>query len=457
MATEPFRKVLKRRLQGLIFLVVIAALVTLSIAIYNKVFTPTVNVTLEASHTGNELLLDSDVKVRGIIVGSVKAVRANGSDARVTLALSPSEVGKIPKNVHAVILPKTLFGEQYVDLRFPSDPSSQHIAAGDVIPEDRSKGALETETVLGNLLPLLTAVQPAELNDTLNALATALHGRGRELGQTLVHFDQYLNVMNPHTQQFVDDLQKLGNVSLEYNSLAPDIFASLRNLQTSAKTVIERRNALDSLLRTGANTSDVLSGFLATNRQRLIDVTGQSDKIFGLLKTYSPEYPCLFAGIVQLNDLARQAIYKDMIHLRLTLDNSSLGPYKVGDQPRLVTGYGPHCFGLPNPPVPFQIPKDYRCLNDGAALTNDPCAQSGGSGNSGNSNGSRRRKGGTAQQTSAGLSGQTSSYSTLNSPAENAVVNSIIAQQLGTTPDKVPDGDTLLAAPLLRGKQVVVK
>lgn len=442
MATEPFGKIVKRRLLGLLFLVLIAGLVSLSIAIYNKVFTPTVDVTLKASHTGNELLLDSDVKVRGIIVGSVKAMRANGQNAIVTLALSPSDVNKIPANVKAVILPKTLFGEQYVDLRFPAHPRG-HIHAGAVIPEDRSKGALETETVLGNMLPLLTAVQPAQLNDTLNAIATALHGRGRELGQTLVHFDQYLHILNPHTKQMVDDLHKLGQVALEYNGLAPDIFASLKNLQVSAHTVIQRRQAFDSLLRTGANNADVLSSFLAANRQRLIDITGQTDKIYGLMARYSPEYPCLLAGIVQLDRLENQAIYNDEIHLQLTLDRSSLGPYRIGTQPKIITGYGPACFGLPHPPVPFKIPPKYRCLNDGAPLTDAPCA--------GPPGGPGHRRRGSGQQ------GQTASYTPLNSPAENAIVNAVIAKRLGTTPNKVPQGDTLLAAPLLRGKQVVVK
>jgi virulence factor Mce-like protein len=401
-----------------------------------------VDVTLKASHTGNELLLDSDVKVRGIIVGSVKAMRANGQNAIVTLALAPDRVNEIPANVKAVILPKTLFGEQYVDLRFPAHPEG-HITAGAVIPEDRSKGALETETVLGNMLPLLTAVQPAQLNDTLNALATALHGRGRELGQTLVHLDQYLRVLNPNTKQMVDDLHKLGQVALEYNGLAPDIFGALKNLQVSANTLIQRRVAFDSLLRTGANTADVLSSFLATNRQRLIDITGQTDKIYGLMAEYSPEYPCLLAGIVKLNDLEHQAIYSNEVHLQLTLDRSSLGPYRIGTQPRYVTGYGPNCFGLPNPPVPFQIPGKYRCLNDGAPLTDDPCA--------GPPGGPGHRHRGSRQ------TGQTASYTPLNSTAENTVVNTILAQRLGTTPDKVPPGDTLLAAPLLRGKQVVVK
>jgi hypothetical protein len=47
--------------------------------------------------------------------------------------------------------------------------------------------------------------------------------------------------------------------------------------------------------------------------------------------------------------------------------------------------------------------------------------------------------------------------SALNSPEENAMVNTIVAMQLHTTPDKVSGVETLLGAPLLRGQQVKIK
>ena len=439
MPAESFATKTKRRLLGLLFIALVASLIALSIAIYNKAFTPTVDVTLKADHTGNQLLLDSDVKERGIIVGSVKSVKADGANASVTLALEPSRVKDIPSNVKAQILPKTLFGEQYVALTLPTGSAGTvagvpHIKSGDVIPQDRSQGALEAQDVLGDLLPLLNAVQPAELNSTLTALATALNGRGAELGRTLVNLNKYLTIINPHTQTLVEDLQKLGKVALEYNGVAPDILASLQNLQTSVRTIVQKQQNLANLLTTGTSTSNVVAGFLADNRERLIDVTGQSAKVFALLNEYSPEFTCLLSGINNLADGAGKAIYNDQIHLEITVDNGyNTNKYVPGNQPTLVTGYGPNCFGLPNSPTPttdgkFQIPAQYRCLNDGAPLTAD-CAQQ------------------TAKMTNPSI----------GSAAESALVNSLIAPTLGTTPNKVPGGTTLLAAPLLRGHEVVVK
>jgi virulence factor Mce-like protein len=421
--------VVKQRLMGVVFLAVLVGLVGLSIAIYNKAFTSTVDVKLKTDHTGNSLLQASDVKVRGIIVGSVEGVQSEGDGAVVSLSLDPSRVKDIPANVKAQILPKTLFGEQYVSLILPSRPSSRSIGEGDVIPQDRSKSALEAERVLGDLLPLLQAVKPAELNATLTSVATALSGRGKKLGDTIVNLNSLLTDFNPHTKQLADDLNLLGQNADLYNSVAPKLFDMLQNLQTTSRTITDKSAALDSVLTTATDTSSVLQSFLADNKQRLIRLVGSQDSISRLLNEYAPEQQCLVNGIAHLYDLTSSIIKDHQINLSIVIDTTTLGKYKVGEQPRPVTGYGPSCFGLPNPPVPFLIPGKYKCLNDGAALTADPCAAK-------------------------------PSYEAaraLNSPQEKVIVNSVIAQSLGEAPADVPAAATVLAAPLLRGTQVVLK
>ncbi|MBE7188173.1 MCE family protein [Jatrophihabitans endophyticus] len=464
MPKESFAKVVKRRLLGVLMLALVVALISLSIAIYNKVFTKTVDVTLMTNEIGNQLQVQSDVKERGVIVGDVKAVRSNGSHAIVTLSLEPGRVKDIPRNVTAQVLPKTLFGEQYVSLLLPhrsNGHTNNPIAAGDVIHQDHTKGSIEAQQVFNNLYPALTYVQPAELNSTLTAIATALHGRGKELGQTLVNLHKYLLQINPHTDELVNDIGKLGQVATEYNDVSPDLFATLKNLETNVRTIVARRAALDSLLTTGTSTSNVISSFLSDNRSRLIEVTGQSQKIYGLLAEYSPEFSCLAKGVNILANGADQAIYNGSIHLNVVVDGStssvlgsktsqSRGAYSTSETPSLITGYGANCFGLPNHPTPtdngnFQIPAKYRCLNDGAPLSDAPCAANRTSTNSKRDRALTTASASPEQNVSSG------------SATEDAMVNAIVSTELHTTPNKVPGGTTLLAAPLLRGHKVVIK
>jgi virulence factor Mce-like protein len=432
MAQESFATIAKRRLLGLAYIVVLFGLVSLSVLVYNKAFTPVTLVTLKTDHTGNQLLTESDVKIRGLIVGSVRSVKSTGDGATIKLALDPGRTKLIPSNVQAQILPKTLFGEQFVSLVPPPDPAP-HIKGGDVIQQDRSTVALEAQKVLGDFLPLLQAVQPAELNATLTAMAEALKGRGAKLGETLVAFDSYLKQFNPQVPQLVQDLEDLGKFSDEINTAAPDLMAMLDNFQTGARTVLEKQAALSSLLSTADQTSNIFNSFLAENQQRLITVVDTSDRIYTLLDAYTPEYGCMLHALSSLYDRAGRGIQHSSIQLsaQLYFVKPDFGPYKPGNEPRYITGLGPNCFGLPNPPVPFKVPGNFRCVNDGASLTGDPCSY--------------------AAKTTA------FDQQSIGSPQENSLVKSVLASDWNTKPDKVSDYAALMIAPTMRGQTVVLK
>ena len=113
---------LGRRSAGLAFLLVLALLVGLAVAAFQQRFTPVVPVTLLTDSIGNQLQARSDVKIRGLIVGEVRSVSTSGQGARIELALQPAAARNIPADVSARLLPKTLFGERYVELVLPPTP-----------------------------------------------------------------------------------------------------------------------------------------------------------------------------------------------------------------------------------------------------------------------------------------------------------------------------------------------
>ena len=60
----------KRRLQGVAFLAVVAALLGFTVAIYNKSlpWQSSAKVTLDADRIGNQLVVPADVKLNGMLV-----------------------------------------------------------------------------------------------------------------------------------------------------------------------------------------------------------------------------------------------------------------------------------------------------------------------------------------------------------------------------------------------------
>ena len=93
-------------------------------------------------------------------------------------------------------MPKTLFGEKYVALEVP-DRAVARTTSRPAPPSSAPQVAIEVEKVLNDLYPLLRAVQPAEINQTLNAIATALEGRGELIGENFETVDAYLKRLNP--------------------------------------------------------------------------------------------------------------------------------------------------------------------------------------------------------------------------------------------------------------------
>src|SRR5882672_3200076 len=124
------------KILGLGFVVLLAAALSLSVLTYRKAFTPIDWVSLRTDHTGLQLTDGAEVKLRGVQVGEVRGISANGQDATLRLALDPATIAQIPGNVSAELLPKTLFGERYVSLEVPERASVTPLHDGSVIDQN---------------------------------------------------------------------------------------------------------------------------------------------------------------------------------------------------------------------------------------------------------------------------------------------------------------------------------
>ncbi|HEY2042108.1 MAG TPA: MCE family protein [Jatrophihabitans sp.] len=446
MAGRSVAPKLRKRLAGLVFLVVLAGLLSLSVAAYQQKFTKVTLVTLDTDHTGAQLLPQSDVKLRGIIVGQVRKIStyqipATGGQppqtrAKVTMALQPGKTALIPFGTTALLLPKTLFGERFVALQVPTGLSgrdAEPVRGGDVL--HGGKDAIEIEQVLNDLYPVLLALHPEDLKTTLTALATALQGRGKQLGDNLASLNDYLKKFNPKVPTLIDDIDKLGKVALEYNSAAPDLLGSLNNLATTSRTISTLPKALDNLLTSATSTSTTLDNFLNADGDRLIDITSTNAQVLAVLARYAPEYPCLAKGLADSEPREEQLFGGGQPALHITMELvKSQGKYVPGNEPKYPNDPAfqvGHCFGLPNPAVPFP----------GAQFPNNPGATDGAP---------YLNQMGTANRSAYNASGP-------GSPAESNLVSTLISSSFGGDPAKVPAIATVLAAPMLRGSVVSVK
>jgi phospholipid/cholesterol/gamma-HCH transport system substrate-binding protein len=338
---------------GVAFMLVVAILVAFSIAIYQKVFTPVTMVTVRADRAGLQLPKYGDVRVHGVLVGQVRSVTQDGSQAVIKLGLRPSAAKEIPDNVTVEIRPTTLFGQKYVSFVDPADPSGTPLHDGSVIPASRVTTNVELQQVLATLFPLLRSIRPGDLNSTLYALATALQGRGEQLGRTVEQLDSYLAAMNQHLPTLRKDLQLLADVSNTYALAAPDLVDLLRNATTTARTVAQKQAQLSGFLTSMTKLSQVSTRVLTTNEQGIIRESALAEPLTALLDTYSPEYTCLLQGLDRYTGRLAQIFAGGRVRQSMSFDSVQRPAYTEADRPEYgEVGHGPWCLGLPNPKVP---------------------------------------------------------------------------------------------------------
>ncbi len=338
---------------GVAFLTVIALLITLSIAIYQKVFEPVTTVRIHADRAGLQLAKFGDVRLHGALVGQVRSVSQDGDQAVITVALQPDEAKQIPENVSVQILPTTLFGQKFVSFVTPEDPSDRPLSDGDVIPADRVETNVELSRILANLFPLLRSVQPADLNATLNALATALAGRGEQLGRTMDQLDHYLGQIDDHLPTLREDLVKLADVADTYDLAAPDLLAVLRDVTVTGQTVIDSKEQLGTFFSDLQGLADTSTRVLRENSTNLIRVGQVTEPMLRLLAVYSPELPCLLAGAARYAPRLARTFEGNQVKQYIEFGTAQYRAYDERDRPVYgEVGHGPWCLGLPHPKVP---------------------------------------------------------------------------------------------------------
>jgi virulence factor Mce-like protein len=474
---------LRRRLMGLGLVVLMLLVVAFCIANFNKAFKPVDYVYLRTNTVGNQLSKQGDVKVRGVIVGEIRSVDTDGSGAVITMAMDPDFLPTIPSNTTAMLIPKTLFGERYVSLTIPPNASPRPLQEGDTISQDRSANATETEQVLNSLLPVLTAVQPQKLSDTLGAISMTLSGRGKELGNTLVLLNQYVQGVIPALPDLQANLRALAPTADIYNAASPDLLLALDNLVTTSQTLVQQRAAFESTFRTVTSAANTTTDFLAVNRDNIIQVAATSRPILELLARYSSEFPCLFRQLTDLTPKINAVLKPDtgvQIDAEITIDR---GKYVASDAPIYGDRRGPRCYiiqgqapqyppggplvdGSYAPPA-SRSTQDAYANGQGAAI--DQGSQTGDQSAAAVATAPPGAAGTATTPTTGG--GQTTGQAAVgrvdganiglpnspNSPEERQLVTEVTAMQMGVAPAQVPSFAPYLTAATLRGAPAVIR
>jgi phospholipid/cholesterol/gamma-HCH transport system substrate-binding protein len=284
----------------LILVVIFAILIWLTYALFAGTLRSEVPVTLTSDRAGLVMETNAKVKLRGMQVGRVAAITGGKEPVVLKLEIDKDQINYIPANVEAQIRATTVFGAKFVDLVYPDDPSSQRLAAGQVLKSRNV--STEVNTVFQNVVAVLNQIDTAKLNSTLSALAEGVRGQGERIGQATTDANQVLLELNPRSETIRADWQALKGFNDAYSGAAQDILTVLNAASTTSATITSHTKQLDALLLATIGLSNSGISLLAPNQANLIKAINVLEPTTNLLYKYNPEYTCLLVGAKTLLD-----------------------------------------------------------------------------------------------------------------------------------------------------------
>ncbi|MCV7260187.1 MCE family protein [Mycobacterium shimoidei] len=348
-----------RPLAGLATIAIVAAIVAVSVGLFQGGFAQSAPVTVISPRAGLVMNPDAKVKMRGVQVGKVDSIEARpGGQAVLHLAMYPSALHLIPSNVLVNIASSTVFGAKFVELVPPADPSPQPLRAGQVL--DAQHVMVEINTVFEQLTKVLAKIDPAKLNETLGALAKAVSGRGAKIGQALSDLESFLAKLDPALPALSHDLEVSSKVFNAYADAAPDLVKTVANSSEISQSIVDEQDNLDALLVSAIGLADIGNDVLGTNRTPLTTVMHLLVPTTDLTNEYSPALTCGFQALAKQNKFPPfGSLNEPGIWLSASLVFAQERYRYPTHLPKVAATGGPQCLDLPDIPtnkwVPFVV------------------------------------------------------------------------------------------------------
>lgn len=201
------------------------------------------------------------VTLAGVKVGKVDGARVDHGIAYVKLAIDRAV--KLPRATHIEIRYRNLLGLRVVNLD-PGDGAGPYLAAGDVVPATQTEGPLDLDTIFNNLKPLLTGINPSDLNALSEALVTAIGPHKADIDAIMADSSKLFGTLATKDEQ---------------------IGGLVDNLSTVTSAVSDQRVQLQDLLANFASLADTLAGDSGQLDRVLVNLNAATGRLATLVKT----------------------------------------------------------------------------------------------------------------------------------------------------------------------------
>jgi phospholipid/cholesterol/gamma-HCH transport system substrate-binding protein len=261
-------------------------------------------ITAEFARAGLNVRPGDEVRVRGVPVGTISSIEIDRDSytARYTLSVDPD--APIAAATTAALVPKTLFGDKYVELQgAPAD--AEHLGDGAHIPLERTSAPSEVQEVLDRLEPVLAEVDPVTFANVIASTAEGLDGAGAHIATLVDALPDALATITANQQDLGRIFRAVPGIAGTLEERADQLVQVADSFGTLATTIDENEDELVRFVTSTAELSARAAELLTTEQVRLTRILDDAFTVVDLVAEQPDAVPTLLDGLpVFVNGLA---------------------------------------------------------------------------------------------------------------------------------------------------------
>ena len=286
---------------------------------------------------------DAPVRYHGVNVGHIAEIRSGTTASTVRLAIERASLDLIPNSVVVRVVPRTFFGDIYLQLADrPGPRPATGLAPGAVIAVDDSAEATAMYDVFKQVVTIFAKIKPERMQTALTALSQGLRNRGRDLGTTIDNLSDVAGTLTPSALRFLDATPQFRDVMQSLHTATPDIIETL-----SAATAVSNRMVADpsftSALDALAGLGSVLTPFLADHRGELITILDAAGAVLATTAARPQRLVDTLSGAKAFGDGGARTFATGKFSITAVGTFAEPMPYSGADCPSYGELRGAHC------------------------------------------------------------------------------------------------------------------
>lgn len=286
------------------------------------------------------------VRYHGVTVGEISGIDPGTVSSQVRISIDGAAIDAIPSTVTMRVLPRTFFGDIYIQLTEPeSAAGAAPLSDGDEIRIDTSAEATNLYSIYTKLADVLAEVQPEKMNIALSAVATAIGDRGGDLGVMIDDWWQASHTLETTVNQFIDATPKFRAVMESLKRSTPAITETLANTTSISRGILENQDDLASFFTAASGFAGAVDPFLAAQRNNIVTVLDSTGTILSTVAENPSGVSKTLAEAKKFGAAGAMLFSSGRFDITAVPTFSQPMPYTAADCPTYGSLRGSQCFG----------------------------------------------------------------------------------------------------------------